>query len=520
MPQYKNGHRSPGSENGYPGRPIAEIITNGFLTIDRKWTVIYWNKAAETILGIPAAEIVGHNLWEKFSGAFPADFYAIYHKAFLQRVPSHFKEYWGEMGAWFDVIAYPAEDSLSVSFKSSRYPIFAEPAPSASHSVQQLQAGTRLPAGHSAPPQFPSPKNPSGYTEYSGQSLKIMNAFYRFVTEVTDNCLWEWDLEKRALFWIDGGHKRVFGYDIENALVPQSFWESCLHPEDKPRILKDLNGIIAGHDNPTWQDDYRFRKIDGTYAHVHDRGHIIYDGNGRASRMIGATRDITEKVLLEFKLTQERKAREKEITEAVITAQEKERADIGKELHDNLNQILGATKLYIEIAKTDEENRKVYLEKSAGYIVQVIEEIRRISKVLATPVFKIMGLYESIKILLDDLIAIHPIKIEFRHEGIPEKTLDEKLQLTIFRIVQEQLNNILKHANAGRASIVLTKRANKIQLVISDDGGGCDLSEERQGVGLINIRSRAELCRGNVTLQSRRKEGFILKILFALTGPA
>ena len=79
------------SNNGYRGKPITEIITNGFFTVDRKWTVKYWNKSAEELLGVAATDIVGKNLWSEFAGIIPLDFYAVYHKAFLQDIPVHFE---------------------------------------------------------------------------------------------------------------------------------------------------------------------------------------------------------------------------------------------------------------------------------------------------------------------------------------------------------------------------------------------------------------------------------------------
>jgi len=604
---YTNGTPKINSNKGYPGKSITETIINGFFTVDRKWTVIYWNKAAEKILGIPAKDVIGKNLWEEFAGKLPLEFYNVYYKAFLKNIPVHFEEYWGEMDSWFDVIAYHCDDILSVSFKSSNRSVHPE------------------------------------HLKYPQQQLKIINELYRFVTEVTNDCLWEWDLQTKEMFWIDGGHKRVFGYQIENALIPQSFWESRLHPDDKGRILASLNKIITEGINIVWEDEYRFEKADGNYAYVHDRGHIIFDDDKKAMRMIGATQDITarkvveirlleserklsliakqttnaliitdeeekitwvnsaftwitgytieeaigkkpggflqgketdeatvkylrkrikgkqtfdceiinynkagskywvhiqgqpildekgvskkyfaigtditEKVLSENKLASERQSKQREITGAAIEAHENERLNISNELQENINQVLGATKLYIEMAKEDKKNKKMYLEKSSELVLNVIGEMRRIFKTLASP-NTIISLAESIENLLQDLMAINPIKIKLNVKGI-EKPLDEKLELHIYRIIQEQLNNILKHANATYASISLTKRLNEIILLISDDGNGYDILKEKKGLGIINIKSRAELYLGKVMIVTKPGKGYELKVVLPLNN--
>jgi len=465
----------------YPWKPITETITNGFFIVDPKWIVKYWNKAAEKILNVKSDDIVGKNLWEKFVGLIPLDFYDVYHLAFLKNIPFHFEEYWGEMGAWFDVSTYHCDGNLSVSFKSSR---------------------------HSRNYSHPDKQD---------QQLKLLTEFYRLVTEVTNDCLWEWDLQNKEVFWIDGGHKRVFGYKIENALIPQSFWESCIHPEDKPRIMTKLNKIISRGSGYVWEDEYRFLKANGDYAYVHDRGHIIYDEGKTATRMIGATQDITERKVAEWKVMELSLTRQKEITQAVMMAQEIERANIGRELHENLNQILGAAKLYIEIAKSDEKNKDIYLEKSSGFLMKVIEEIRKISKTLILPDIHFMGLSSCIRTYLDDLIESNPVKITFIEENVIEDELNEKLQLNIYKIVQEQTSNILKHAKANHAKINLSRQPTEINLVISDDGKGCDMSKVKDGAGLMTIKSRTELYHGTVTIVSIPGKGYELKVILPIT---
>jgi PAS domain S-box-containing protein len=340
---------------GYPAMPVAEIITNGFFTVDRQWTVKHWNKEAETLLGVKGKDIVGKNLWEEFAGVIPLKFYSVYHKAFLQDIPFHFEEYWDEMGAWFDVMTYHFGETLSVSFKNSDHTLRKELHPE--------------------------------------QQLRKLNELYRYVTEVTNDCLWEWDLVAKKIFWIDGGHERVFGYPIVNATIPQIFWENRVHPDDKERLLTRLNEVITSEVDVGWQVEYRFKRADGRYAYVHDRAHIIYDDGKGASRMIGATQDITARKLSEMQLLEkerelahERLTRQKKINDAVLTALENERADIGKELHDNLNQILGAAKLYVELAKTAEEHKEMYLETSSAYLVTVMDAIRGIYKTLTRPI--------------------------------------------------------------------------------------------------------------------------------------
>ena len=466
----------------YSGQPVTETLTNGFFTVNHNWTVKYWNKAAEKLLRVEAADIVGRNLWEKFAGTIPLEFYAIYHKAFLTDIPVHFEEYWGEMGAWFDVVTYYSEDTLSVSFKSSNQP-------------------------HAEYPEDPV------------QRMKTLTELYRFVTEITNDCLWEWNLVKKEMFWIDGGHKRVLGYQIENSLIPQAFWENCIHPEDRERVLSRLKAVILDNNGSVWEEEYRFKKANGQYAFVHDRGHIVYGEDGFAARVIGATQDITEKVLLENKLTAERRSRTRAITDAVVTAQEKQRAEIGKELHDNLNQTLAVAKLYIQMGGKQDIKRQDYLDKSSELVTQVIEEIRKISKTLLIPGTHILGLFDNIKNLLYDLSQVHPVKIKFYHAGIDETVLKEKLQLAIFRMVQEQVTNILNHSKATHAAINLTREANNITLFISDNGVGCDMVNEINGVGMINIRARADLFDGHVTIASKPGDGFELTVILPVGPP-
>ncbi len=274
-----------------PGKPLQAIMATGFFVVDRNWTVIYWNNEAEKITGKPAIDVVGLDLWQACSMAIPDNFHSYYHKAFQQPIPNPQKVLqWPEIGYWADVVSYQSDDTLSVSFRSN------------------------LPAGREKDQQ---------------NRLASLQETYRFLTEVSADCLWEWDIPAKEFFWLDGGHKRAFGYPITDAIVPQEFWQACIHPEDKARVLKGLEDVVASGAAAIWEDEYRFKKMDGTYAHVQDRAFVICDKGNTALRMIGATHDITAAKQAEMRLleseriiAEERVLKQKEVTEAVIAAQE------------------------------------------------------------------------------------------------------------------------------------------------------------------------------------------------------
>jgi two-component system sensor histidine kinase UhpB len=223
--------------------------------------------------------------------------------------------------------------------------------------------------------------------------------------------------------------------------------------------------------------------------------------------------DVTERIQLENELNQQRLTRQKQITEAVIVAQEKERTEIGKELHDNVNQILGASNLYINTAMTDEEMRQELLERSTELVSKAINEIRKISKSLITPGLREIGLIESIEDIIDDMkMARGDTAIELDLQNIAEEQIEDRRKLTVFRIVQEQLNNIVKHARATRVLIRLSMEGPNIVVTVADNGVGFDVSRHRKGVGITNIISRTELFNGKVEIQSQPGEGCTLSV--------
>jgi two-component system sensor histidine kinase UhpB len=258
----------------------------------------------------------------------------------------------------------------------------------------------------------------------------------------------------------------------------------------------------------------------GIRRHVKKTGEIIFvdiawhniSYKHRPAVLVLAS-DVTERIQLEEELNEQRHSRQKQITEAVILAQEKERTEIGKELHDNVNQILGASNLYINTAMTDDEMRQELLERSTELVSSAINEIRKISKSLITPGLREIGLIESIEVIIDDFRAAgNKFAIDLDLQNISEEQIQDRQKLTLFRIVQEQLNNIVKHAQATRVLIRLSGEGGHIVLTVADNGVGFEVSRHRKGVGITNIISRADLFNGKVEIQSMPGEGCTLSV--------
>ncbi len=303
--------------------------------------------------------------------------------------------------------------------------------------------------------------------------------------------------------------KRIIGYDPEFFTGKNAF--SFIHPADliSIRFFFEKMKESGSLDLPP----YRFQNANGQWRWLETNIINLIDDEA-VNGIVANSRDITERKSAEEKAALEKIIRQKEITEAIISAQENERSQIGRELHDNVNQLLGATRLYIDMAGKDADNRDAYLQSSSTYTLNAINEIRKLSKTLITPSINEIGLVELVRDVIKDIMQVHPLKIIFNISAFDEKNLNEKFKLNLFRIVQEQINNTLKHAKAKTMKIDFNQFTDSISISIYDDGIGFDPSIYRKGIGINNVISRAELYKGDVIIDSAPGKGCRLTITF------
>ena len=340
------------------------------------------------------------------------------------------------------------------------------------------------------------------------EEIKQSNERYDIVTKATHDLIWDWSLETNEVYRDPRGLQNVYGHASNDSIRHISDWLSQVHPEDVAKVQSAIFSVINNEHENIFDVEYRFKRPDGNYVHIYDRGYILRGRDGKAYRMIGAAQDITQRKQLEHELLKQQKA----ISQATISTQERERTEISKELHDNVNQILTTAKLYLDLAISNPELKDDLIQKSSKNIINAITEIRQLSQSLMNPSLGDLGLVDSIEDLIENVNATKKITAAFLCEEIDENGLHENQKLAVFRIVQEALNNIVRHAEATETIIELSVQHEIIRLVIKDDGKGFDPKAVKNGAGLNNIRNRVYLLNGSLTLDTQPGKGCTLVV--------
>ncbi|TWI83351.1 PAS domain S-box-containing protein [Lacibacter cauensis] len=375
--------------------------------------------------------------------------------------------------------------------------------------------GFKIHDGDGLPIRFVGAMQDISEQKLFAEKLRLSNERYKLVANATREAIWDLDFETQDITWSDG-YRVLFGHGFEDEEAGNDFWATNIHPDDKANVVESFNKFLTERSTHFWECEYRFRKKDGSFSFVSDKCYLIYNNEGKPIRVVGAMQDITRQKNLEKEIIEKEKSRQNQIAQAVVFAQEKERAEIGKELHDNIGQLLTTTKLYLEMLKNNQENPTALIDRSTNHINSVINEVRSLSRSLVPHSLKDLGLIASISDLVDSFRLLGTLEIEFSVADEIEEIIDNTLQLTIYRIIQEKLNNVVRHAEARNVCIKLSVSDNKVLLYVEDDGKGFDLRTIRKGQGIMNIKSRAELHAGTAEIATNPGQGCKLSVLIPI----
>ncbi len=225
------------------------------------------------------------------------------------------------------------------------------------------------------------------------------------------------------------------------------------------------------------------------------------------SKMSAKIKMQTEEIQLE---------RAKRIT-SVIDGQEQERQRLSRELHDGLGQHILAIKMKLERAeKANPELKQQIIDEAKNLLTSASREVVSMSENLMPPVLTQFGLISAIENLCEDIRSGKDIKIKFSFNELPENC-DNNIKIYLYRIIQEALNNIVKHAEATQVEVVFHFEHNIIHLSITDNGNGFDASQKRKsGNGIYNMHDRAEILGGSFHIISAPQKGTTIQVTLAM----
>jgi PAS domain S-box-containing protein len=346
------------------------------------------------------------------------------------------------------------------------------------------------------------------------KALNSSHERFSLIIKAISECIWDWDMETGQIYRTES-LATLTGYTLDEMQKGLTWWYGKVHQRDRVRVKDKVKDCLdKGHEH--WQDEYRFRCADNSYKYFIDKGVILYRDK-KPVRAIGVIQDITEKKQLEAKLLKQGIKKQKEISQAMIAAQDRERNELSKELHDNINQILTTVGLLLDYVKDGEdEEKEALMEKSRQYVKLAIEEIRKVSKSLNTSIVQEAGLLKPVQEIICNLKLSHRFTVNFDYDPALEHTLSAELKLMIYRIIQEQTNNIVKHAKATEVSVSIKQKANLLYLFIYDNGLGFDLKIPRKGIGLTNMRTRVDTFNGSMQIITTPGRGCHIKIVVPL----
>lgn len=341
------------------------------------------------------------------------------------------------------------------------------------------------------------------YREMEANALAIFNEFKQ-VAERLQSGIYRYDVKTHRFHFFNRsaiellGSKEADASDITSKSVLLR-----LHPDDRDRVRRVVKEAAA---RGIGEVEYRFKKSDGSYRWLYDRWVVLRDFKGQPRYIEGIVMDTTRRRIAEEKLKEsERKLRS--LSSHLLDAQEKKRRRIALELHDELGQNLTVLKLQLRsIQKSlpaSLSQLQTKCEDTNSYVDQIIENVRRISHELCPSCLEDLGLDESIAMLAEEFA--HHSKLIVSIETQKIDTLFTLQQRTmIYRIFQEALNNIQKHAQARKVWIEVQRRKNVVSIQIADDGKGFinERNEEetvvKTGLGLTAMEERARMLGGTL----------------------
>ena len=339
-------------------------------------------------------------------------------------------------------------------------------------------------------------------------ALRESEQQFRQLADSITEVFWLLSYPNLELLYVSPAYEQIWGRHRSELLQNRLAFIEPIHAADLPHVKEALdNHLTEGYDV-----EYRVIRPDGTERWIHDRAFPVRDKTGAITRIAGIAQDITEK-----KQAAESTSR---LLEQVITAQEQERRRIARELHDATGQSL--TSLLIGLRALEESPTLEKMRETASELREMtsltMEEVHRLACGLRPSVLDDLGLLPALMRLAAEFEQTYGIRITLQTQKPAPPRLPEAVETALFRIVQEALTNVVRHAEAKNVCLEIGRGTGGVQLIIQDDGLGFDAGRVINGaghddhMGLVSMRERSTLLGGHFTIHSSPGAGSRIRI--------
>jgi PAS domain S-box-containing protein len=344
--------------------------------------------------------------------------------------------------------------------------------------------------------------------QQAGRALKESEQKYRLLVNQIPAVVYQGYVDWSIDFF-DRKVEALTGYCKEEFDSREVKWADLILPEDLTEARDIFITALKG--DASFVREYRIRSKAGEIRSIQDRGQIFCDDAGKINYIKGVFFDITERKRAEKRL-RESEENLHYLARQLLTAQERERQRISRDLHDDLGQSLMLLKLQLRgTERKIPENLKKLKQLLASQTVlidNIINDVRRFSRDLRPPFLDDIGLLASLKRLFDEFCALHDIEFSLDLDDV-EHLLSPQAQIIIYRIFQESLTNLGKYSQATRVAVSFKKENDKLSLSVKDNGKGFDLEQVRalnvakRGLGLAAMEERVRMLDGILEIQSK-----------------
>lgn len=327
----------------------------------------------------------------------------------------------------------------------------------------------------------------------SDSLVKLSEKRYSDLFHLSPQPMWLYELKNLKFIQVNNAAIEKYGYS-EAEFLAMTILD--IRPgTDRQKTLDKVKDRIEG-DNFVFSGQFKHLIKSGQEIDVEIYSTPIEINNISCRSVIAI--DVTERVQLEEK-----------VTRAILKTQEEERYEIGSELHDNVCQILGTSQMYLDVIdKSITDASRKHYTTTKELIAMAINEIRNLSHRLAPVFFEESSFRENIVFLLDKYKISSAIKINLEYsEEVDQILLQSEIKLNLYRILQEMLRNTMKYANATEILIQFNLQQNFLVIILSDNGVGFTYQINKSGIGLANMKRRAELFGGSFELVTAPNEG-------------